>query len=170
MDKLFPMARRIVKGGIALLIVLLVVGAAAGCRRAPAPEPGVAAMPGSPVSPGEVSPDEVSSDGIHISLIAPVFPPPAGDGHLAFRVTDTSDRPIDTATLQIRGDMTHAGMLPIEATAAADEDGVYRTPIRWTMAGDWIITVEATLSDGRRATRSFNVKVTGEEELCIDDL
>ncbi len=65
--------------------------------------------------------------------------------------------------------MTHAGMLPIEATAAASEDGVYRTPIRWTMAGDWIITVEATLSDGRRATQSFNVTVTGEEESCIDD-
>ena len=169
MDELFPMTRRIVRGSIALLIVLLVVGAAAGCRRAPAPEPGVA-LPDGLVSPGEVLPDEVSADGIHISLIAPVFPPPAGDGHLAFRVADASDRPIDTAALQIRGDMTHAGMLPIEATAAADEDGVYRTPIRWTMAGDWIITVEATLSDGRRATRTFNVTVTGEEELCIDDL
>ncbi len=127
------------------------------------------ATPGSPVLLDEVSSDEVSSDDTRISLVAPLFPPPAGDGHLAFRVTDAGDQPIDTATLQIRGDMTHAGMLPIEATATADEDGVYRTPIRWTMAGDWIITVEATLSDGRRATQSFNVTVTGEEELCIDD-
>lgn len=123
------------------------------------------AMPGS-----SVLLDEVSSDDTRISLVAPLFPPPAGDGHLAFRVTDAGEQPIDTATLQIRGDMTHAGMLPIEATATADEDGVYRTPIRWTMAGDWIITVEATLSDGRRATQSFNVTVTGEEESCIDDL
>jgi len=165
-----------VRGSIALLIVLLVVGAAAGCRRAPASEPGVAtpdgvATPGGPVLPGDTSPGEVSPDGIiRISLVAPLFSPPAGDGRLAFRVTDAGDRPVDTATLQIRGDMTHAGMLPIEATATAGEDGVYRTPIRWTMAGEWIITVEATLSDGRRATQSFNVTVTGEEELCIDDL
>lgn len=161
-------------GSIALPLVLLVIGAAAGCRRAPVPEPGVAmprgvATPDDPVLSDEPSDVGPTSDGIHISLIAPVFPPPAGDGRLAFRVIDADDRPIDSAALQIRGDMTHAGMLPIEATAAASEDGVYRTPIRWTMAGDWIITVEATLSDGRRATQSFNVTVTGEEESCIDD-
>ena len=114
-------------GGIALLLVLLVIGAAAGCRRAPVPEPGVAMPRGIATSddpvlsdePSDVGPTSVgpTSDDIHISLIAPVFPPPAGDGRLAFRVTDANDRPIDSAALQIRGDMTHAGMLPIEATA-----------------------------------------------------
>lgn len=112
--------------------------------------------------------ETLSSDGIRISLEAPVFSPPAGDGRLVFRVADADDEPIDTATLQIRGDMTHAGMLPIEATVAGGENGIYRVPVRWTMAGDWIVTVEVTLSDGRQASRTFDMKVGGEEESCID--
>lgn len=131
-----------------LLIVIgcLALGATAGCR-----------IDGAP-------PD----DTIRIDLIAPLFSPPAGDGRLAFRVSDENGQPIDTAALDIRADMTHAGMLPIEVSAAGGDGGVYRVPVRWTMAGDWTITVEATLNDGRRVTRSFDLAVTGEEELCID--
>ena len=127
------------------------MGAVAGCRVAGGPA-------------GNNDP----ADGIRIVLVAPLFPPPAGDGRLTFRVTDESDQPIDTAALSIRGDMTHAGMLPIEASIAGGNGGLYRVPVRWTMAGDWIITVEAKLSDGRRATRTFDMPVTGEEELCIE--
>jgi len=146
-----------------LLITLLMVGAVAGCRRAPESELGVESSADA-VLPGET----LSPDGIRITLVAPVFPPPAGDGRLVFRVADADDQPIDEAALHIRGDMTHDEMLPIEATATAGEDGIYRVPIRWTMAGDWILTVEATLSDGRRAIRSFDLTVTGEEEVCDD--
>lgn len=134
-------------------MAILVMGAVAGCRAG---------------GPDANPPADDSPDGVRISLVAPLFSPPAGDGRLAFRVTGAQDQPIDTATLAIRGDMTHAGMLPIEVSAAGGDDGVYRVPVRWTMAGDWIITVEASLSDGRRATRSFDMTVTGEEELCTD--
>jgi hypothetical protein len=133
-------------GLLLLLIACLALGATTGCRVD-------AAQP---------------DDTIHIDLVAPLFPPPAGDGRLALRLSDENDQPIDTAALHIRGDMTHAGMLPIEASAAGGDGGVYRVPVRWTMAGDWIITVEATLNDGRRASRSFDMVVTGEEEVCTD--
>lgn len=148
----------------------MLIGAMAGCRRA-APEPGHAPAGALAAS------DEVLSvakptppGGLHISLIAPVFPPPAGDGRLVIRVADADDEPIDTAALRIRGDMVHEGMMPIEATAAAGEDGVYRAPIRWTMAGEWTVTVEVTVNDGRQATRTFDITVTGEEESCEDGL
>jgi hypothetical protein len=133
-------------GLLLLLIACLALGAITGCRVD-------AARP---------------DDTIHIDLVAPLFPPPAGDGRLAFRLSDENDQPIDTAALHIRGDMTDEGMLPIEASVASGDGGVYRVPVRWTMAGDWIITVEATLNDGRRVARSFDLAVTGEEELCID--
>ena len=133
-------------GLILIVIGCLALGATAGCRLDAAP------------------PD----DTIRIDLVAPLFSPPAGDGRLAFRLSDENDRPSDTAALHSRGDMTHTGMLPIEASVAGGDGGVYRVPVRWTMAGDWIINVEATLNDGRRTTRSFDLTVTGEEELCID--
>lgn len=132
-----------------LLIVFacLFLGGLAGCRLEGAP----------------------TDDTIRIALVAPLFSPPTGDGRLAFRLSDENDRPIDSAALNVRADMTHAGMLPIEASTAISEAGVYRVPVRWTMAGDWIITVEASLGDGRRASHSFNMTVTGEEEVCTDD-
>lgn len=132
---------------ITIVLTCLTLGGLAGCRLDEAP----------------------TDDTIRIALVAPLFPPPAGDGQLTFRVSDENDRPIDSAALKIRADMTHAGMLPIAASTATGEAGVYRIPVRWTMAGEWIIIVEATLGDGRQATRSFDMTVTGEEEECIDD-
>lgn len=152
---------------IPFLVVLLFAGATIGCQGVTKPAGSTSLPAGNPII--IPTPDDVlSSDRILISLEAPVFSPPLGDGRLVFRVADVEDQPIDTATLQIRGDMTHADMMPIEATVAGGENGIYRAPVRWTMAGDWIVTVEATLSDGRQASRSFDLEVGGEEESCID--
>ena len=133
---------------LVLLAALVAAGLMAGCRR---------------------SADTSSDETIRIEVVKPVFPPPSGMGYLTFRLSDENDQPIDTATLQIRGDMSHAGMTPILATAEGGREGVYRVPIEWTMSGDWIVTVEATLSDDRRAARSFNFAVTGQEAICTDE-
>jgi len=141
-------AKSTIRSGLLLIVIAcLFPGGLAGCRVNGAP----------------------TDDTIRIALVAPLFSPPTGDGRLAFRLSDENGQPIDSAALNIRADMTHAGMLPIEASTVISEAGVYRIPVRWTMAGDWIISVEASLSDGRRATHSFDMTVTGEEEVCIDD-
>lgn len=151
------MRRRSFSWSASLFIVLLAAWAMVGCRIEEAS------------LSGDVPTDEAPSAGdIRLALVAPVFPPPLGDGWLVLRVSDADDRPIDTAALQIQGNMAHAGMLPVEASAAEGVEGVYRVPVRWTMTGDWIVTVEATTNDGRRATRSFALTVTGEEESCVD--
>ncbi len=74
---------------------------------------------------------------------------------------DADGQPIDDATITLRGDMNHAGMVPVEATAAPQGDGAYLADFEWTMAGEWFVTVEATLSDGRMksAVYEFAVKV-----------
>lgn len=133
--------------GLLLIIICLALGGLAACR--------VDDLP--------------TDDSIRIEMVAPLFSPPAGDGQLAIRLSDENDLPIDAAALTIRADMTHAGMLPIDAAITTSESGVYRVPVRWTMAGDWIVTVEAALSDGRRSSQQFDLTVTGEEEICTED-
>jgi hypothetical protein len=106
---------------------------------------------------------------IQVSLIAPLFPPPSGPGQLTFRLSDLNNQPIDAAVLDIRGDMDNPGMVPVLTQVDGGDGGTYRAPIEWTMAGDWIVTVEATLDDGRRTIQTFDLTVTGEEEICTDE-
>ena len=64
------------------------------------------------------------------------------------------------ATVEVTGDMTHAGMAPVTAEAPQAEPGLYRTEgFAFTMAGDWILTADITLPDGttRRATTQARV-------------
>jgi hypothetical protein len=103
-----------------------------------------------------------------IELMGPLVPPPVGAGRILLRLTDEAGEPIEDAHLAIRGDMSHAGMVPIVGTADQGEDGLYMIPVEWTMAGDWIITAEATLSDNSLVSRQFELSVSTQEELCTD--
>ena len=54
--------------------------------------------------------------------------------------------------------MSHAGMAPILADATEVEPGRYRTSLELPMAGDWIVLVHLTLSNGTRVDRQFDIK------------
>jgi hypothetical protein len=78
---------------------------------------------------------------------------------------DADGQPIDGANpVTLRGDMSHAGMRPVLANATGTGQGQYTTDFEWTMAGDWTVTIEATLPDGRvkRATFPFTVQAIEE--------
>lgn len=78
-------------------------------------------------------------------------PAQAGDDQLYIRVTDAAGNHLPVSALNLRGDMTHAGMEPVISsyeTPVADESGTYVIPFTWNMGGDWTLTVEATLQDG----------------------
>jgi hypothetical protein len=55
--------------------------------------------------------------------------------------------------------MSHAGMTPVIVERANGEAGTYAVPFEWTMAGDWIVTISATLPDGRSLVRTLPVRV-----------
>ncbi len=79
-------------------------------------------------------------------------------GPITFDLTlwDADGQPIDgAAPVSLRGDMSHAGMEPVLAEARGDGDGLYTADFEWTMAGDWTVTVEATLPDGRLKIATF---------------
>lgn len=78
-----------------------------------------------------------------------------GQSELVITVQADDGAPINDATVGVRGDMTHAGMQPVFATAVPAGDGNYRAPFEWTMGGDWVVTVTATLPDGRTTSQEF---------------
>jgi hypothetical protein len=121
---------------LTILIVLLFVG----CRAAPAPTA------------------ETAVQAAQISLT--VDPEPAAVGEARLNVTVTKDgQPLAGVRLDVRGDMTHAGMKPVLGSATTDAQGVAVVPFRWTMGGDWIVTVTATLADGAQVSQEFDLTV-----------
>lgn len=101
-------------------------------------------------------------DALHLHLI----PPAAGmDGTgLTVYVADAAGMPVTDATVQVEGDMNHAGMVPVIGEPVADEadgaaDGFYHIPFQFTMMGDWILTVVVERADGTRLERQLNLQV-----------
>lgn len=96
---------------------------------------------------------------VRMTMAVSPIPPLVGASELVIVLTDAEGKPIEGATLDVIGDMDQAGMEPILAEAQESSSGVYRVPFEWTMAGDWMVTIEATLPDGTTATREFDVSV-----------
>lgn len=112
-----------------------------------------------------------AAEDVQISLAAVPFPAVVGPARLVIRVQDSAGNALDDAALSIKGDMTHAGMTPeLAAVQGGGEEGYYNVPFEWTMGGDWIVTVEATLDDGRTARQRFDMTVlTADEAACTVD-
>jgi hypothetical protein len=111
---------------------------------------------------GRISRQADQATDVNISLAVHPDPPGVGPAHLTISVTDADGTPINDARLQIKGDMTHAGMQPVLARVEGGDNGNYETPFEWTMGGDWIFTVTASLPDGRTTARHFTVTVEGD--------
>jgi hypothetical protein len=112
-----------------------------------------------------------SSSNTQISLTAIPYPAAVGQSRLVIHLTDLAGEPISDAELSIKGDMTHAGMVPVLAEVqGGDAQGYYNVPFEWTMAGDWVVTIEAMLNNGTRARKRFDISVLSEDEaVCTDD-
>lgn len=114
-----------------------------------------------------VSQEAQHNDSINVEVVSPVFSPIVGTDEIVLRVTDDqSGAPISDAYLSVKGDMTHAGMVPVLSSAKAGIDGNYAIPFEWTMGGDWILTVNVLLPDGALIERNFNLVVDGDNVTC----
>ena len=108
---------------------------------------------------GRIDQNQSQDAGITIELTMQPEQPAVGPARLIFTLTDEAGQPINDARLDIEGNMTHAGMAPVFAQASAGQEGRYMVPFEWTMGGDWYVTVEVSLADGRRFTRRIPVTV-----------
>lgn len=103
----------------------------AGCRESASP------------TPTSAVPQTVTVELVTMEPATPLV----GEAVLSFRVLDAGQAVVG-AEVSVRGDMTHAGMAPVEVVGETDTDGIARIPFEWTMGGDWSLTVMATLPEG----------------------
>jgi len=111
---------------------------------------------------GRISRQGDQAADVTMTLTVHPDPPGVGPANMTLSLTGADGSPIDGAKIEIKGDMTHAGMQPVLAQAEARESGTYETSFEWTMGGDWIVSVTADLPDGRTTTRQFTYTVEGD--------
>ncbi len=105
------------------------------------------------------------SGGLDVTIVS-VAPDPAtvGEAVLTLALRDTDGNPLEGATIEVEGTMTHAGMKPVIVETEALGGGRYATKgFAFTMGGDWVIIVRARLADGTTAHNRVDLKgVQGE--------
>lgn len=103
--------------------------------------------------------NEPEADGVEISLELEPDPAVVGEATVTVTLERADGEPVEDASVHVKGDMNHAGMVPVLADADHGPGGVYTMPFQWTMGGSWVVTVEVTLADGTVVTRRFDVSV-----------
>jgi hypothetical protein len=105
------------------------------------------------------SADPTTHDNYQVTLAIEPSPAAVGPGTLVVALKDAAGQPIDGARLEVEANMSHAGMVPVLASTASSQAGVYRVPLQWTMAGDWFVDLKFTLPGGQQVVRRYPVGV-----------
>ncbi len=141
---------------LALFIVALI---AAGCRE---------------------SNETLSADNVNIDVQASELS--GGMQVLIVEILNDDGEELPVESLSVRGDMNHAGMVPViveydSPEALEDfkstEPGVWLIPFGWTMGGEWILTVDAGFpeTDGQEAVEAstqFTLNIT--ENMVVEPM
>lgn len=86
-----------------------------------------------------------------------------GETTLMLTVRDSDGKPLSNpGTLSVRGDMSHAGMVPVFAEAEGATDGVFSLPFEWTMAGSWLVEASLERPSGDVASETFAFEILTE--------
>lgn len=104
-------------------------------------------------------PAESGSADLQIELLIEPDPPQVGEATITIIVLDAAGEPADVQTINVRGDMSHAGMTPVIRDVDEGDDGRYSVPFEWTMGGDWFVDVTVTLTSGETGQQRFDFSV-----------
>jgi hypothetical protein len=72
---------------------------------------------------------------------------------------DKNKAPIRNAAIQVEGNMSHPGMVPVFSKASEAKPGFYNSNFKFTMKGDWIISISAAIPDGSQFEKEFYLRV-----------
>jgi hypothetical protein len=86
---------------------------------------------------------------VGVALTVAPDPPRIGPATIVVTLSDSEGQPITGAKMSLEGNMNHAGMVPVLAEAAEAAPGRYEAALEFSMGGDWVFLVQATLPDGR---------------------
>lgn len=104
-------------------------------------------------------PTEATDTGTQIMMTVTPEKPKVGPATLAVRVQDPAGKPVSGAKVSVVGDMSHAGMQPVNRDAKDNGDGSYTVDtFAFSMKGDWFITVKAVTPDGKTTQKRFDLK------------
>jgi hypothetical protein len=95
--------------------------------------------------------------GVGLDLLIEPSPPRIGPATVTVTLTDEGGQALGGARVELEGNMSHAGMVPVFAKATEVEPGLYQADLEFTMGGDWFILVRADLPDGRSMERQVDV-------------
>jgi hypothetical protein len=130
---------------VRLALVAVLAGLLAGCRQSQLT---------SSSTPTPLSPKDVVEIALDTST-----PFTVGQTTLTVMLSDGENQPIAGAKVEVRGDMNHAGMVPAQGNSISGGKGKYSVPFNWTMSGEWLVTIKATLPTGRVVSDTFVVQV-----------
>jgi hypothetical protein len=83
--------------------------------------------------------------------------PAIGPATLTATLRDRAGQPLGGARIRVEGFMSHPGMSPTIVDAVEQRPGVYLASLQFTMRGDWVLLVSATLADGGRVEQRIDV-------------
>jgi hypothetical protein len=101
---------------------------------------------------------------VGVELLVSPEPPQLGPATLTVILRDANELPIAGAAVELEGNMSHAGMVPVFAQALEVAPGRYQADLEFTMGGDWFILIHADLPDGRSMERK--VDIPGVDAVC----
>jgi len=84
-------------------------------------------------------------------------PPHVGATTIDLQLRDAKGQAVSGAHVETEGNMSHAGMSPVSGVAREIEAGKYRVTLPLTMAGDWIIVINATLANGEHVQHQIEL-------------
>jgi hypothetical protein len=85
-------------------------------------------------------------------------PPRVGMSSVTLKVADSAGKPITGAQIEWEGIMKHPGMSPVFARTFETGVGQYQSTIDFTMAGDWVLVIRMTLTNGKKLERQIEIR------------
>lgn len=79
-----------------------------------------------------------------------------------FHLKDKKNMPISDAKVFIEANMNHAGMIPLKAEAFHDQNGFYKTNLKLTMLGDWMLFLTIKKSNGEVIKKELPFSTTAK--------